>query len=66
MVKVLDSGLWGQEFDTHAIHGSLLQLSPFCSPQFAPYTQREYAVNEYRHCWEGTYDGLASCPGQSV
>ena len=24
------------------------------------------AANEYRHCWEGTCDGLASRPGESV
>ena len=24
------------------------------------------AANEYQHCWEGTCDGLASCPGESV
>ena len=24
------------------------------------------AANEYQHSWEGTCDGLASCPGESV
>ena len=24
------------------------------------------AANDYQHCWEGTCDGLTSCPGGSV
>ena len=63
VVKVLDSGLWGRELDTHTGHGSSLTLMQFRSPQFASVYS---AVNEYRHCWEGTCDGLASCPGGSV
>ena len=24
------------------------------------------AANEYQHCWDGSCDELASCPGESV
>ena len=34
VVKVLDSGLWGRELDTHTGHGSSLTLMQFRSPQF--------------------------------
>ena len=50
-------------FDPHTGHGSLLKLGQFHSPQFASVYS---AANEYQHCWEGTCDGLASCPGESV
>ena len=38
-------------------------LSNFIYPQFASVYS---AANEYQHCWEGTCDGLESCPGESV
>ena len=44
-------------------HGSLLKLRQFHLPPFAIVYS---AANEYQHCWEGTCDGLASCPGESV
>ena len=40
--------------------GMLLKLRQF---QFASVYSAE---NEYQNCWEGTCDGLASCPGESV
>ena len=49
--------------DPHAGHGSLLSLRQFHLPRFASVYS---AANEYQHCWEGTGDGLASCPGESV
>ena len=42
-------------------HGSLLNRQ-FHLPRFASVYS---AANEYQHCWEGTCDGLASCPGES-
>ena len=62
-VRVLDSGLEGRGFDPHTGHGSLLKLRQFHLPQCASVYS---AANEYQHCWEGTCDGLASCPGESV
>ena len=47
----------------HTGHGSLLKLRQFNLPRFASVYS---AANEYQHCWEGTCDGLASCPGESV
>ena len=44
-------------------HGSLLKLRQFHLPQFASVCS---AGNEFQHRWEGTCDGLASCPGESV
>ena len=35
----------------------------FRLPQFSSVYS---AANEYQHCWEGTCDGLASCPGGLV
>ena len=48
---------------SHSGHGSLLKLRQFHLPQFASVFS---ATNEYQHCWDGTFDGLASCPGESV
>ena len=39
-------------------HGSLLNCIHYDLPQTN--------VNEYQHFWEGTFDGLMSCPGGSV
>ena len=50
-------------FDPHIGHCSLLKLSQFHLPRFAPVYS---AANEYQHCWDGTCDGLASCPEESV
>ena len=51
-VKVLDSKFEGCEFKTHTR---------------LPYFASVYsAANEYKHCLEGTCDGLVSCPGESV
>ena len=63
VVRVLDSGLWDRGFDTHTGHGSLLKLRQFHLPQFASVYS---AANECQHCWEGTCNGLASCPGVST
>ena len=63
MVKVLDSGLDGREFDTLTGHGSILKSREFHSPQFASVYS---TINEYQHCWEGTCDGIASRPGEPV
>ena len=43
--------------------GELLKLRQVHLPRFASVYS---AANEYQHCWEGTCDGLASCPGESV
>ena len=59
----MDSGLLGRGFDTHTGHGSLLKLRQFHLPRFASIYS---AANEYQYCWEGTCDGLASSPGESV
>ena len=50
MVKVLDSKFEGCEFKTHTGHGSFSKLRQFRLPYFA--------TNEYKHCLEGTCDGL--------
>ena len=63
VVRVLDSGLYGRGFDPHTGRGSLLKLRQFHLPRFASVFS---AVTEYQHCWEGTCDELASCPGESV
>ena len=53
----------GHGFDPHTGHSSLLKHRQFHLPQCASVYS---AANEYQHCWEGTCDGLASCPGESV
>ena len=53
----------GRGFNPHTGHGSLLKLRQFHLPRFALVYS---AANESQHCWEGTCDGLASCPGESV
>ena len=60
---MLNSGFWGRVFDPRTGHGSLLKVRQFHLPQFAAVHS---AANEYQHCWEGTCDGLASCPRESV
>ena len=50
-------------FDPHTGHGLLLKLREFNLPRFASVYS---AANEYQYCWEGTCDGLASRPGESV
>ena len=47
-------------------HGSLLKLRQFHLPLIC--LSILPAANEYmyQHCWEGTCDGLASRPGESV
>ena len=54
VVKVLDSKFEGCEFS---------KLRQFRLPYFASVYS---AVNEYKHCLEGTCDGLVSRPGESV
>ena len=44
MVKVLDSGLDGREFDTDTGHGSILKSREFHSPQIASVYS---TINEY-------------------
>ena len=63
MVKVLDSKFEGCEFKTHTGHGSFSKLRQFSLPYFASVYS---AANEYKHCLEGTCDGLVSRPGESV
>ena len=63
VVKVLDSKFKGCEFKTHTGHGSFSKLRQFRLPYFASVYS---AANEYKHCLEGTCDGLVSCPGESV
>ena len=60
VVKVLDSKFEGCEFKTHTGHGSFSKLRQFRLPYFTS------AANEYKHCLEGTCDGLVSHPGESV
>ena len=63
VVKVLDSKFEGCEFKTHTGHGSFSKLRQFRLPYFALVYS---AANEYKHCLEGTCDGLVSRPGESV
>ena len=63
VVKVLDSKFEGCEFKTHTGHGSFSKLRQFRLPYFASVYS---AANKYRHCLEGTCDGLVSRPGESV
>ena len=53
----------GCEFKTHTGHGSFSKLRQFHLPYFASVYS---AANEYKHCLEGTCDGLVSRPGESV
>ena len=53
----------GCEFKTHTGHGSFSKLRQFRLPYFASVYS---AANEYKHCLEGTCDGLVSRPGESV
>ena len=62
MVKVLDSKFKGCEFKAHTGHGSFSKLRQFRLPYFASVHS---AVNEYKHCLEGTCDRLVSRPGES-
>ena len=52
-------GTLSRGIDPHTGHGSLLKLRQFHLPHFASV---DLAANEYQHCWEGSCDGLASCP----
>ena len=63
VVNVLDSKFEGCEFKTHTGHGSFSKLRQFRLPYFASVYS---AANEYKHCLEGTCDGLVSRPGESV
>ena len=63
VVKLLDSKFEGCEFKTHTGHGSFSKLRQFRLPYFASVYS---AANEYKHCLEGTCDGLVSRPGESV
>ena len=63
VVKVLNSKFEGCEFKTHTGHGSFSKLRQFRLPYFASVYS---AANEYKHCLEGTCDGLVSRPGESV
>ena len=60
MVKVLDSKFEGCEFKTHTGHGSFSKLRQFRLPSVCS------AANEYKHCLEGTCNGLVSRPRESV
>ena len=50
-------------FDPHTGYSSLLKLRQFHLPRFASVHS---VVSKYQHCGEGTCDGLASGPGESV
>ena len=63
VVKLLNSKFKGCEFKTHTGHGSFLKLRQFRLPYFASVYS---AANEYKHCLEGTCNGLVSRPGESV
>ena len=64
LVIVLDTSLYSRGFDSHTGHGSLLKLMQFHLPH---YTQLQRSTNIVGwHCWVGTCDGVASCPGESV
>ena len=63
VVKVLDSKFEGCEFKTHTGYGSFSKLRQFRLPYFASVYS---AANEYKHCLEGTCDGLVSRPGVSI
>ena len=63
VVKVLDFKFEGCEFKTHTGHSSFSKLRQFRLPYFASVYS---AANEYKHCLEGTCDGLVSRPGESV
>ena len=63
VVEVLDSKLFVVVFKTHTGHGSFSKLRQFRLPYFASVYS---AANEYKHCLEGTCDGLVSRPGESV
>ena len=63
VVKVLDFKFEGCEFKTRTGHGSFSKLRQFRLPYFASVYS---AANEYKHCLEGTCDGLVSRPGESV
>ena len=63
VVKVLDSKLKGYEFKTDTGHGSFSKFRQFRLPHFASVYS---AANKYKHCLEGTCDGLVSRPGESV
>ena len=65
VVKVLDSKFEGCEFKTHTGHGSFSKLRQFRLPYFH-FASVYSAANEYKHCLEGTCDGLVSRPGESV
>ena len=56
-----DSRLVGSIPTPAMVH--FFKLRQFHLPRFASVYS---AANEYQHCLEGTYDGLASCPGESV
>ena len=59
VATVLDSKAYGCKLKTHAGHGSFLKVRQLRLPQFASVYSD---VNGYRRCWEGTCEGLASCP----
>ena len=58
-------GLVARVLDSRVVGSipTLGNLRQFHLPQFASVYS---AGNEYQHCWEGTCDRLASCPGESV
>ena len=60
---VVNSKFEGCEFKTHTGHGSFSKLRQFRLPYFASVYS---AANEYKHCLEGTCDGLVSRSGESV
>ena len=60
---MLDSNSEGCEFKTRTGHDSFSKLRQFRLPYFASVYS---AANEYKHCLEGTCDGLVSRPGELV
>ena len=56
--------LWAyRNLQPYGGHGSFSKLRQFRLPYFASVYS---AANEYKHCLEGTCDGLVSRPGESV
>ena len=63
VVKVLDSKFEVLSSRPTLGTGSFSKLRQFRLPYFASVYS---AANEYKHCLEGTCDGLVSRPGESV
>ena len=63
VVSVLDSGVVGSIPTLGMVR--FWSLGNFIYPDLTQYTQLQMNAL-YQHCWEGSCDGLASRPGESV